>query len=93
VFNLFPVKIVVLLVDYLVVYISPADTNTDVVVVVVVFYCPYAQSISCSEDINVETDECKHFSVIQTHVKPKSDKENTTTLKCNQMTPSTFVHI
>jgi len=33
-------------------------------VVVVVFYCPYAQSISCSEDINVETDECKHFSVV-----------------------------
>ena len=33
-------------------------------VVVVVFYCPYAQSVSCSEDINVETDECKHFSVV-----------------------------
>ena len=38
--------------------------NFIVVVVVVVFYCPYAQSISCSEDINVETDECKHFSVV-----------------------------
>jgi len=27
-----------------------------VVVVVVVFYCPYTQSINCGEDISVETD-------------------------------------
>ena len=31
------------------------------VVVVDFLYCPYAQSISCGEDINVETDECRYF--------------------------------
>jgi len=37
-------------------------------VVVVVFYCSYAQSINCSEDISVETDECRHISVINIDV-------------------------
>jgi len=32
--------------------------------VVVFFHCPYAQSISCGEDINVETDECRYFLVV-----------------------------
>ena len=39
-----------------------------IVVVVVVFYCPYAQSINCGEDISVETDECRHISVININV-------------------------
>ena len=34
-----------------------------VYVVVDFLYCPYAQSISCGEDINAETDECKYFLV------------------------------
>ena len=40
----------------------------EIVVVVVVFYCPYAQSINCGEDISVETDECRHISVINIDV-------------------------
>jgi len=43
--------------------------NEQLVVVVVVFYCPYAQSINCGEDISVETDECRHISVINIDVK------------------------
>jgi len=35
----------------------------NVVVVVDLFYCPYAQSICCSGDFRVKTDECIHFTV------------------------------
>jgi len=41
---------------------------SDIVVVVVFLYCPDVQNINYAEDISVDTDESRHFSVINIDV-------------------------
>jgi len=38
------------------------------ILLLVIFYCPYAQNINCGKDISVETDECRHFWVVNIDV-------------------------